>query len=73
MAVVVNAGLDRSVPQSTGRKLSYRLLVCAAASLCFPLTLALACCLSSDRQPPPPVPAPRSRNSSTARVKPNAD
>ncbi|KAG7321620.1 hypothetical protein KOW79_014478 [Hemibagrus wyckioides] len=62
-----------AVPGSTGRKLSYRLLVCAAASLCFPLTLALACCLSSNSQPPPPVPPPRSRNSSTARVKPNAD
>ncbi|XP_026790746.3 uncharacterized protein si:dkey-52l18.4 isoform X1 [Pangasianodon hypophthalmus] len=59
--------------EPTGRKLSFRLLVCAAASLCFPLALALAYCLSSDRQPAPPIPPPRSRNSSTARVKPKAD
>ncbi|XP_053503780.1 uncharacterized protein si:dkey-52l18.4 isoform X2 [Ictalurus furcatus] len=60
-----------AVPEPTGRKLSYRLLVCGAASLCFPLALALACCFS--RRPAPPVPPPRSRNSSTARVKPKAD
>ncbi|TSK49657.1 hypothetical protein Baya_4859 [Bagarius yarrelli] len=49
--------------EPTGRKLSYRLLVCAAASLCFPLVLVLVCCVSLDHQPPPPVPPPRSRNS----------
>ncbi|KAK2831725.1 hypothetical protein Q7C36_016811 [Tachysurus vachellii] len=70
---VTEGSAEQFMPESTGRKLSYRLLVCAAASLCFPLALALAYCFSSDVQPPPPVPPPRSRNSSTARVKPKAD
>ncbi|XP_017346078.1 uncharacterized protein si:dkey-52l18.4 isoform X2 [Ictalurus punctatus] len=69
--VNVTAGsIDHFMPEPTGRKLSYRLLVCGAASLCFPLALALACCFSC--RPAPPVPPPRSRNT-TARVKPKAD
>ncbi|XP_036420655.1 uncharacterized protein si:dkey-52l18.4 isoform X2 [Colossoma macropomum] len=54
------------------RKLSHRLLVCAGASLCFPLALGLACCLSSKRLHSPPVP-PRFRGTSAARVKPKAE
>ncbi|KAM9468537.1 uncharacterized protein Hap1MRO34_013199 isoform 2-T2 [Clarias gariepinus] len=60
-------------PASTGRTLSHRLMVCAAASLCFLLALALALCFSYQCRPAPPVPPPRSRNNSTARVKPNVD
>ncbi|XP_030634398.1 uncharacterized protein LOC115815575 [Chanos chanos] len=40
------------------RKVSHRILVCFGASLCFPLALVLACCLSDK---PPQVP-PRSYN-----------
>ncbi|KAF4086413.1 hypothetical protein AMELA_G00105910 [Ameiurus melas] len=69
--IKVNVTAGHFMPEPTGRKLSYRLLVCGAASLCFPLALALACCFSC--RPAPPVPPPRSRNSSTARVKPKAD
>ncbi|XP_060754180.1 uncharacterized protein si:dkey-52l18.4 [Neoarius graeffei] len=72
--VNVTAGsFDHFMPKPTERKLYSRFLVCAAASLCFPLALALACCFSSKHQPAPPIPPPRSRNSSTARVKPKAE
>ncbi|XP_062873401.1 uncharacterized protein si:dkey-52l18.4 [Trichomycterus rosablanca] len=58
---------------SAGRITFYRLLVCAAASLCFPLLfIGLACCFSSNDTNAPPVP-PHPRNNTSARVKPDTE
>ncbi|XP_066516758.1 uncharacterized protein si:dkey-52l18.4 isoform X2 [Hoplias malabaricus] len=68
----VTAGSYENITKTTYRRLSDRLLVCAASSLCFPLLLGLTYCLYSKCLRAPPVP-PRVRGTYTVRVKPKAE
>ncbi|KAI5626105.1 hypothetical protein C0J50_14377 [Silurus asotus] len=58
----LNVTSAQYMPEPEERKLYYRLMVCAAAGLCFSLTLTLVCCFICNRQSAPPVPPPRSQS-----------
>ncbi|XP_073674582.1 uncharacterized protein [Garra rufa] len=66
--VNVTAAVD-----SPGRSLSYRVLVCLGALMCFPVVLGFVWCLTRDHRPPPPPVPPRPRTSCAARVKPKKE